>query len=569
MHCCLPVMFLTLNYQDYSQWTMKSEHNLIASQAGFFEYLSRRLNNDMQDLKCALQKSGYMQWIDTLECLFHDSTASLTWVCSADSTFLKRSFLETFDYASQSINQAFAPSIVSIVDDQVSHKIFSGHCRDELPSRMQELSSFFRHHLRVGVIAESHVKRKKNLLEQVTDLEPFLKLFNVQSGIRPNDPDFVQTFHHLKRVFGEKWETNNVFGETGTNFVKTFAIIPAVSVKKTRQVAIQLSPNTINQSNKKYDIVFSNTATRDFLNDLIDFKNRHLSSLDNYINKSTYLVIGLRNSAGKTIMACVKFQNIEVDHTYAIHCKDVRLWEQENPIPGSHQPTNFALDFSVFVYAIKSSELLLQKSADDKANESMSFDFAQCLCSASPSIVVPPSKERFQTIVKQGHSFSDKLSFKISSHSTQFLEAFSEVHNRRSHEPIISDRFGKDMLLPSLYSPWVSRPAFPRPTLGSPFFLLFLMSKPGHRLGKPGEYLLDLRREDLDCYSRALGQLGSSLLDIRSSTISKLDPRILKERSFLLFKWQQVINKMPWIRLEPIPPRDVLFRTRICASALK
>jgi hypothetical protein len=96
------------------------------------------------------------------------------------------------------------------------------------------------------------------------------------------------------------------------------------------------------------------------------------------------------------------------------------------------------------------------------------------------------------------------------------------------------------------------------------------MSKPGCRLGnRPGEYLMDLKKDDFDIFARSLRQLSSSLVDIRKSFIDNLDDRILNKKSFLLFKWYQGINRLPWMGVKPLPPRDVLFRTRICASALE
>ena len=542
-----------MNSQEYSQWTMRSEHNLLASQSVFFEYLSRRLKDDANDIKGALTQSGYVQWIDTLECVFHDSTASLNWACSADSTFLRKSFAEIFDYASQSINQAFVPTIVCIVPDTKLQYMVECNRRDINRSRIQELSSFFRHHLRVGVIAESHLKRKQSLLEQVTDLKPFLNLFNFQSNMyHPNGPDFDQTVEGLKRIFGRGWDTQTS---------KTFAIIPAVYVKKARHFKVEGLGKTLRLISET-----SKTTSNDFLDKLIHFKNNHRNTF--LSPGKLFLVIGLKASTGRSIMARVDWHYIESNAgSVTIPCDNTYYWDRQDHL---HHLKDWApaTEFSVFLYAIYATELFLDDDVDEIV-DGTSFDFAHCLCSASRPFAANPAKERFQTVVKQGHCFSDKLSFKILSHSNSW-DAFSEIRNKRSHEPIISDRLGKEISLPSLHSPWVSRPAFPRPTLGSPLFLLFLMSKPGCRLGnRPGEYLMDLKKDDFDSFARSLRQLSSSLVDIRKSFIDNLDDRILKKKSFLLFKWYQVINRLPWMGVKPLPPRDVLFRTRICASALE
>ncbi len=518
----------------------------MTSQAGFFEYLSSRLICDSQIFKDALRKPEYVQWIDTLECIFHDSTASLSWVCKADSTFLKRSFTEIFEHSIRTINPAFSPTIVCIVPDQISHNMFCRRRRGRMPSRIQELSSFFRHHFRVGVIAESFVKRKQSLFEQVTDLKPILKLFNFQSATyHPNGPDFDQTVDNLKRIFGQTWDISTL---------KTIGIIPAVSVKKMR---IELESSTKPQ---KYSLTSTNPSHRDFLNDLLNFTNTADPPLSEGNSK---LVIGLKNSTGRVIMACVDFIHIKLLPDSSIQCCQCQVWDDQN----TQKPVDTPADYFVFIYAIQSSELLLQD-----AHPSRSFEFAKYLSSASRPPVATPPKERFQTIVKQGHSFSDKLSFKVSSqHSMHTWEVFADLRNRRSLEPIIVDRFGKDLQLPSLHSPWVSRPLFPRPTLGSPFFLLFLMSKPGFKPGRPGEYIVDLRREELDGYSKALQHLSSALGTIRSVTISKLEESgysNTKNKSWLLFKWYQILSIMPWIKLEHTPPREVLFRMRVCASTI-
>jgi hypothetical protein len=524
---------------------MRSEHNILASQSVYFEYLSQRLKDDAIDIKCALYQPGYVQWIDTLECVFHDSTASLNWACTADSTFLRKSFVEIFDNAFQSINQAFVPSIVCIVPDTKSQYMFECNRRDIDRLRIEELSSFFRHHLRVGVIAESQLKRKQSLLEQVTDLKPFFQT----NKYHPNGPDFDQTVDSLKRIFGSKWDTKTF---------KTFAIIPAVYVKKPRQFSVQ------NQS------LISETAPNthnDFLDKLILFMNLRPKA---FLNPGkTFLVIGLKASTGRSIMACVDCHDVKSDEKtgYPFFENLTHYWDTQDPLRDP-KPLAPASEFSVFLYALYSTELFLD-DAVDKIEDDTSFFFAHCLCSAYRPFAATVPKERFQTVVKQGHCFSDKLIFKIQSHSNLW-DVFPEIRNKRSHEPIISDRLGKEISLPSLHSPWVSRPAFPRPTLGSPLFLLFLMSKPGCRLGnRPGEYLMDLKKDEFDRYAKSLRQLSSSLVDIRKSFIEKLDENIFKKNSFLLFKWHQFLNRLPWIGLKPLPPRDVLFRTRACASALE
>lgn len=510
----------------------------MASQAGFFEYLSSRLSRDAQIFKDALRKPGYVQWIDTLECIFHDSTASLSWVCKADSTFLKRSFTEIFEHSIRTVNPAFAPTVVCIVPDHTSYNMFFRRRRGQTPIHIQELSSLFRHHFRVGVIAESYVKRKQSLFEQVTDLKPILKLFNFQSATyHPNGPDFDQTVDNLKRIFGPACDISTL---------KTMAIIPAVSVRKMR----------IELESSKYRLQSANPLHRDFLNDLVHFITKPDSP------SSGKLVIGLKNSIGRVIMACVDFKNI-TQLGSSIICSGCQVWDDLN----TQKQVDTLADYSVFIYAIQSNELLFQES-----NPSRSFEFAKYLSSASRPPAATPPKERFQTIVKQGHSFSDKLNFKVSSqYSMHTWEVFSDLRNRRSLEPIIVDRFGKDLQLPSLHSPWVSRPLFPRPTLGSPFFLLFLMSKPGFKPGRPGEYIVDLRREELDGYSKALQHLSSALDTTRSLTIIKLEESGFsntQNKSWLLFKWYQILSIMPWIKLEPTPPREVLFRMRVCASVI-
>jgi hypothetical protein len=245
----------------------------------------------------------------------------------------------------------------------------------------------------------------------------------------------------------------------------------------------------------------------------------------------------------------------------------------------------------VFFYAIFSTDLLLDSdffdsdlsfkfnfSTDlvlhsDFFDSDLSFEFAKCLCvSSRPHEALP--KEQLRTIVKQGHSFSDKLSIDIAyTASSHALRAFSKVRHQYSHESIIYSRDKKP--LDFVYSPWVSRPAFPRPTMGSPFFLLFLMSNRGYKKGahsSTGEYTLDVRKETCDNFSKALSQLGSALQEIRSSSVSNLDSTLIKKPSYLLFQWHKFIDAMPWIgrgNLQHIPPRVVLFRTRVCASALR
>jgi hypothetical protein len=536
---------------------MKSEHNLVASQAMFFEYLSRRLKEDAQDFKGALSQAGYIQWIDTLESIFHDSTASLNWVCCADSTFLKRSFTEVFEHASQSLGHSFVPSIVCIIPDEHAHRELSHPRAGEKLARVQEFSSFFRNHIRVGIIAESQFNRKQSLLDQVTDLTPFLKLFGFQpKSHQQYDTEFERTLEILKKIFGDMLDTEKT---------KTFAIIPAVSVKKPRQFMLDASsPTSLPASSAEvlHKLVSSKSLSPndDLLNALVKNVKRNDQTSLNFS-----VVIGLKNSTGKVAMACVDLANI-TDDPQRIFCDNCFVRDRlGQPI------NNFSLwckpHVDVFLYAIHSTELFLDLK--DPSDLQDGFEFAHCLCSASRPSAAPSTKERFQTIVKQGHSFSDRLTFKISSHSPQSWNLFLEVRNKHSHEHIISDSCGKELPLQSLHSPWVSRPAFPCPTLGSPFFLIFLMSKPGYKPGRPGEYLIDLKKEDFDLFSKSLRQLGLAMDDIRKSTISQLDIDVLNRNSFLLFKWHQFVNSMPWIGYEHIPPRDVLFRTRACASTLK
>jgi hypothetical protein len=527
---------------------MKSEHNLVASQAMFFEYLSRRLKEDAQDLKGALSQSGYIQWIDTLESIFHDSTASLNWVCCADSTFLKRSFTEVFEHASQSSDHSFVPSVVCIIPDEHAQREISHPRAGEKLTRVQEFSSFFRHYIRVGIIAESQFNRKQSLLDQVTDLTPFLKLIGFQpKSHQQYDAEFERTVEILKRIFG---------GMLDTEKTKTFAIIPAVSVKKPRQFILDASSPTSPPAEGPHKLVSSKS-----LNPNDDLLNALVKKFQIQKQVSFSVVMGLKNSTGKVAMACVDLTNI-VDDASGISCDNcfLRDWLGQ-PIHNVSLWCKPHVD--VFLYAIHSTDLDLT----DDSNLQDGFEFAQCLCSASRPSAASSTKERFQTIVKQGHSFSDKLTFKISSHSPQSWNLFLEVRNKHSHEYIISDSCGKELPLQSLRSPWVSRPAFPCPTLGSPFFLIFLMSKPGCKLGRPGE--IDLKKEDFDLFSKSLRQLGFAMDDIRRSTISQSDIDISKRNSFLLFKWHQFVNSMPWIGFERMPPRDVLFRTRACASTLK
>jgi hypothetical protein len=525
----------------------------MASQAMFFEYLSRRLKEEAHELKAALAQPGYMQWIDTFESIFHDSTASLNWVSCADSTFLKRSFTEIFELASQSSIQIFVPSILCVVPDESAQRML-GHCRpSETSSRIQELSSFFRHHLRVGIVADSYFNRKQELLDQVTDLTPVLKLLDFQTKSHHQyGSDFEQAVQSLNKIFGYKLDTKKS---------KTLAIVPASSAKKPRQFVIEKQSTTQSQSAFICNLSSSKSlnSNEDLLDALCNFRDKHTSTLK--YPGLFFVVIGLKNAAGKSMMARVDLKDIE-KNLHSISCKNVVVCDrQDQPAPDWLVWCKTPAD--VFLYAIDSTVLFLD------SNDDISFDFAKCLSSAYRPHAATPTKERFQTIVKQGHSFSDKLTFKISSYTSQSWDVFLEVLNKRSHEHIISDSGGKELQLQSVRSPWVSRPAFPRPTLGSPFFLLFLMSKPGCRPGRPGEYLMDLKKEDFDMFSKSLRQLAMALDDTRQSTISKLDPEILKRDSFLLFKWHQFVNALPWIGHEPVPPRDSLFRARVCAATIK
>jgi hypothetical protein len=543
--------------QDYSQWTMKSEHNLMSSQALFFEYLRSRLKEDEQDLKEALAQSGYIQWIDTLECVFHDSTASLNWASTADKVFLKKSFFEVFKRQKSTdihlnLNQTFVPTVVCVVPDEQSHHILGRQGQ----SCINDHASYFRHHLRVGVIAESHLKKKPSLLDRVFNLKPFFEL--PKNLKRPSPIDLQGSLDsdlNFRQLFGsEKWKNTNP---------KTFAIVPAMPIKsqKTRQFTIERIrvPNAVITCDLVWRDPSPSTPNRpqDFLDALLDY----LMVAGVQANKH-FLVIGLKDSTGKQATACLDWERISRNNG-EIHCLDC-MFEGQTSVQVSSS-------WSVFLYAIFSTELLLASGFDS----TLSFEFAKCLCVASRPIEAPP-KEQLRTVVKQGHSFSDKLSFDIahsaSSHAFKFL---SKLRDKHSHESIIYNRDGKELQpLGYVYSPWVSRPAFPLPTMGSPFFLLFLLSNRGNSReahSSTGEYSLHVRKETCDGFSKALGQLGSALQAIRNSTVSKLDPNMIKKRSYLLFQWHKFIDAMSWRahELKHIPPREVLFRTRVCSAALR
>ena len=610
----------------------------MASQL-FFEYLRSRLKDDEKDLKGALTVSGYVQWIDTLECVFHDSTASLNWVSIADKAFLKKSIFDVWKRQKSidvqtNFNQTFVPTVVCIIPDEQSQLIFRRHGQSHLKNH----ASFFRHNLRVGVIAESHLKKKPSLLEQIFSLKPFFELpknlkrpppIDLLGNMDPNaDPDL-----NFKLLFGsgkifEIWKKTNT---------KTFAIIPAIPVafQKTWQFLIDagggggggggvatttaiISPDpsiptlisddlakflkkssgsvmaridVIREINARYmenkrdvdlgeelrnflklkdgDVLtqfnlqrflsphfFYPDRNQDFLDALLDYYN--LTEVELRKHGKHFLVIVLKDLTGRQAMACLDWADIDaicdIHGRADIHLKNCTF---EGQTLGQMHSS-----WSVFSYAIFSTDLLLDSNH--------SFEFAKCLCvSSRPHEALP--KEQLRTIVKQGHSFSDKLSFGIT--SSHALRAFSKVRDKYSHESIIYKR--DQQPLDFVYSPWVSRPAFPRPTMGSPFFLLFLMSNRGYNKGahsSTGEYTLDVRKETCDNFSKALSQLGSALQEIRNSSVSNLDSTLIKKPSYLLFQWHKFIDAMPWIgrgNLKHIPPRVVLFRTRVCASALR
>jgi hypothetical protein len=530
---------------------MKSEHNLLASQALFFQYLSVRLKDEAADSdgKKALRTPGYLQWIDAMECLFHDSTADLNWVCSVDATFLTRGFVDVYNSTAHSSSmphiQSFAPTVVCVVPNHTLQLIFSRHHRGQNQSRIRQHAAFFRHFIRVGVISECQLK-KAELWERVINLRPFLEFFKLQSA---SDRRIAATFRDMYENL-----IKSIFSLSSSDNVKTFAILPAISAPnvfpRTRQFKYVQKLNSVMFEDCTGDMFQSSSqnAHCDFLDKLRQFKANHGSA-------QLTLIIFLKDPAGRMISPVFHWDHeLLLVQKNKFSCQvldsDRKFWRGFDV---------FDVYWSVCFYAVYSLDCLL-----DHRDIDISFDFAKCLSSASAFTSVP--KERLQAVVKQGHSFSDQLSFTTASRLPSTCDSLFGPGNLCGHEGVVADV--EHRVLPDFHSPWISRPAFPRPTLGSPFFLLFLFSKPGVKFGKNRDYLLESNSDDLTRYSAALQQLGSALYDVRKSAISHIDPRIIQRDSYLYFKWDEVCQSMPWRRQAPIPPRDVLYRMRACASNL-